>query len=379
MRLGGYSSSVSTTERVCHVSPWRSPASSWEMTLGLFPFKMFELIPANNLISRYLQYKVKDMENILKIYWTEISEDARRQFIDANSAFTAWEAARKAATEVKGGMFWKHQDGGEYLIRTALDNSQKSLGARSEKTMAIYENFKARKEQAEQRVSELAAVLERHRRMNRALLVGRAPVILIEILNRLYKTGLAEHFTVVGTHALYAYEATAGVRFREAALATQDVDLLWDTRKRLIFLTQMETLGTSMLELIRKVDKTFEIRDDQKYTAVNSQGFEIDIIRREAVEGDPHPLKMTDAEDEFYAVQARKAGILLAGPRFSSVVVATNGAMARMNTISPLAFSKFKRWMAGLSDRDPLKRERDLLQAELVEALVEEYLPHLTV
>jgi len=319
------------------------------------------------------------MENILKLYWTEISEDARRQFIDANSAFTAWESARKAAAEVKGGMLWKHQDGGEYLIRTSPTNAQKSLGRRSDETTAIYEGFKARKEQAEKRLSDLVATLERHRRMNRAILVGRAPVILVEILNRLYKAGLAEHFTVVGTHALYAYEATAGVRFREAALATQDVDLLWDTRKRLVFLTKMETLGTSMLELIRKVDKTFEIRKDQKYTAVNSQGFEVDIIRREAIEGDPHPLKMTDAEDEFYAVQAKKAGLLLAGPRFSSMIVATNGAMARINTISPLAFATFKRWMSGAADRDPLKRERDLLQAELVEALVEEYLPHLTV
>ena len=55
------------------------------------------------------------MENLLKLYWTEMSEDARRQFIDANSVFTAWEAARKGVAEVKGGMFWKRQDGGEYL------------------------------------------------------------------------------------------------------------------------------------------------------------------------------------------------------------------------------------------------------------------------
>lgn len=317
------------------------------------------------------------MKNLLKFHWTEISEDARRQFIDANSVFTAWEAARKGAAEVKGGMFWKNQDGGEYLIRTSPTNSQKSLGPRSETTIAIYQSFKARKEQAERRLSDLTAELTRHQRMNRALLVGRAPTILIGILDRLYRAGLAEHFTVVGTHALYAYEATAGVRFREAALATRDIDLLWDTRKRLTFVTQMEILETSMLGLIRKVDNTFQLREDQKYTAVNSQGFEVDIIRREAVEGDPHPLRMTDAENEFYAVQAKKAGTLLSGPRFSSMIVATNGTMARMNTISPLAFAKFKRWMAGSPDRDPLKKERDLLQAELVEALVEEYLPHL--
>src|SRR6185369_15764100 len=99
------------------------------------------------------------MENLLKLYWTEMSDDARRQFIDANSVFTAWEAARKGVAEVKGGMFWKRQDGGEYLIRTSPTNSQKSLGPRSEKTIAIYGSFKARKEQAEQRLSDLTAEL----------------------------------------------------------------------------------------------------------------------------------------------------------------------------------------------------------------------------
>ena len=37
-----------------------------------------------------------------------------------------------------------------------------------------------------------------------------------------------------------------------------------------------------------------------------------------------------------------------------------------------LECTKFKKWMGGLADRDPLKRDRDLLQDELVEALVEE-------
>jgi len=120
------------------------------------------------------------------------------------------------------------------------------------------------------------------------------------------------------------------------------------------------------LSLIRKVDSTFQIREDQRYTAVNSQGFEVDIIRREAVEDDPQPMRLTDAEDEFYAVQARRAGVLMAGPRFSSMIVATNGAMARMNTVSPLVFASFKRWMAGTPDREALKRGRDLMQAELV-------------
>jgi hypothetical protein len=139
----------------------------------------------------------------------------------------------------------------------------------------------------------------------------------------------------------------------------------------------MGQLGSSMLELIKKVDSTFEIRQDQKYTAVNSKGFEVDIIRREATEGDPHPLRLTDDEGDFYAVQAKGAGVLLDGPRFSSMIVSVTGHMARMNTISPVAFVMFKRWMAEQPDRDTMKRRRDKLQADLVEELVKEYLPQL--
>jgi hypothetical protein len=197
------------------------------------------------------------------------------------------------------------------------------------------------------------------------LFVGRAPQIFVEILNTLAKFGLAEHFMVIGTHALYAYEAAAGIRFESTeALATRDVDLLGDTRKRIRFITKMEKLGSSMIGMLQKVDKTFEIRDEQRYTAVNSSGFEVDIIRREAAEGDPHPLLLT-------------AGVLLNSPSFSAMIVSPSGHMARMNTVSPLVFAQFKRWMAAQPNRESMKVDRDRMQAELVEQLVEEYLPHL--
>jgi hypothetical protein len=101
------------------------------------------------------------------------------------------------------------------------------------------------------------------------------------------------------------------------------------------------------------------------------------VIRREAKDGDPHPLRLTGHEDEFYAVQAEKAGILLDGEKFSAMIVSGTGRMARMNTISPVVFAKFKRWMSGQTGREPLKRRRDIIQAELVEELVAEFFPNL--
>lgn len=307
----------------------------------------------------------------------DIGDDARRQYIDGRATFEALEAANAQAATVRGGMYWKTVKGVDYLVRTSTRNAQKSLGPRSADTEAIHAGFFTRKNEAQARVKDLSEALARHQRMNRALFVGRVPTIVIDILDMLERAGIAEHFTVVGTHALYAYEAAAGVRVQSAAVATRDVDLLWDTRKRFKLATQLKRLDASMLALLRKVDKSFSLIEAQRYTAVNSQGFEVDILRREAQEEDPHPAQLSDAPDDFWVVQARNAEQLVSAPRFSAVTVGVTGHMARMNTVHPLAFARFKRWLAGRPDRDPLKARRDTLQADTVEALVRDYLPQL--
>jgi hypothetical protein len=308
------------------------------------------------------------MSNIREIHFLDIGEDAQRQYIDAQSVFTAWEDVKKAAAEVRGGMYWQTKNGKDYLIRTAIDNSQKSLGPRSEENEAIYKKFSERKEQTERRLTDLNAELIRHQRMNRALRVGRAPRLLIEILDRLYRSGLSEYFTVIGTWSLYAYESAVGVRCDPEVLATRDLDLLWDNCK-------MKSLDTTFLGLLKKIDSTFEIRSDQRHTAVNSKGFEVDIICGEGKDAGPLPLKISEDGDDFYVIQEKRAGLLLDSSRFSSMVVSTSGHMARMRTISPTVFVRLKRWMAEQPDRDPLKRRKDVLQAEVVEKLVEECLP----
>jgi len=318
------------------------------------------------------------MDITLKNHIQEIDGNAQRQYIDAKSVFTALEEAKKNAAEVRGGMLWKTQNGKDYLIRTTTRRGQKSLGPRSEQNETIYREFTARKQRVEKRVSDLRGELERHRKLNKVYHVGRAPEIVVAILDKLAASGLADYFTVIGTHSLYAYEAAAGIRFvSDEALETKDMDLLWDTRKRLSFIAQMEGLNSSFLGLLREVDSTFDLRSDQLYTAVNNHGFEVDVIRRELKDGDPHPLRLTEHEDEFYAVQAKRAGILLDGEKFSAIIVSSNGRMARMNTISPVVFAKFKRWMAGQDSREPLKRQRDILQAELVEEMVAEFFPNM--
>ena len=147
------------------------------------------------------------------------------------------------------------------------------------------------------------------------------------------------------------------------------------SRKRILFSTQLAKVDSSMLGVLKKVDSTFRIRKSQKYTAVNKDGFEVDIIRRERAGDDPHPVKLSDEDEDFWVVQARRANVLLDSPGFSAVIVATNGTMARMNTVHPATFVAFKRWMASQPDREALKRRRDVLQADAVQTLLDKYLP----
>jgi len=149
------------------------------------------------------------------------------------------------------------------------------------------------------------------------------PALAVGVLQVIETAGLGEHFTVVGTHALYAYESAAGVRIAQGALATQDVDLLWDARKRVRFLTDIDRLDTSI-------------------------------------------------EDDIWPVQARRASVLTTAPRFEHVVVSATGRMALMRTIAPQAFIDFKLWLAEkAADRPESKRRRDRHQAAIVQELLD--------
>src|SRR3989344_3475475 len=162
-----------------------------------------------------------------------LPDSAARQFIDSITIFEEYQRTRKQASQYAGGMYWKAQGPYEYLVKTQRDNSQ-------------------------ERLKTLRAALTDAQRLNKALKVGRTPAMVIDILQALEDAGLAEHFTVVGTHSLYAYESAAGVRIVQGALATQDVDLLWDARRRVRFITEMERSDVSMLQVLQRADSTFQ-------------------------------------------------------------------------------------------------------------------------
>ena len=195
--------------------------------------------------------------------WINIPDNAARQWVDSSTIYQEFEKTKVKAKSFSGGMYWKKQGDYEYLVKTNVDNRQQRVGKRSAETELAYREFMAKKADIEERLRSLRDAVKEAERLNKALKVGRAPAVLIDILHAIHDSGLSEHFTVVGTHALYAYETAAGVRIEQAAMATLDVDLLWDARKKVQFLSDMAKLDDSLLSVLQRADRTFVRKEGQ--------------------------------------------------------------------------------------------------------------------
>lgn len=312
---------------------------------------------------------------ISEIVFIELSSRQLSQYVDACAVFDALDAAEQRASKFRGSMFVRTVGDRSYLIRRDTRGQQRSIGPITEENQFAAQKFTTEKAAIEERVKHLRAELDTHRKLNRSLRVGRAPSIMVRALQALKDAGVDRHFLVVGTHALFAYEQRAGVRFPGDALATQDVDLLLDTRKRAQFLAQLDKVDLSLVDLLRRADKTFELKQGDLCTLVNASGFEIDVIRRMATDKDEHPMRATAHEDDIWPVQVATGDKLLGAAPYEQIVVASTGEMARMRTIAPSDYARVKRELGKRKDRDPLKARKDLLQADLVAKLVHDYLP----
>jgi hypothetical protein len=245
--------------------------------------------------------------NFAVMHYLSLSDNAARQVSDSLTVFAEFERVKAQVRPYAGSMYWKREGDYEYLVKTKpRRRTQQRLGARSEETEQIFADFMQRKHSLEQRLTSLREALTEAERMNKAVKAGRVPTLVVTLLNTLEDTGLSPHFTVVGTHALYAYETAASVRIMPGALATQDVDLLWDARRRVQFMTDIERLDASMLGVLKLADRTFERKRGQNETAINAKGFEVDFLRRQPIDGDPHPFffpppKMTSGRCRRFA------------------------------------------------------------------------------
>ena len=308
---------------------------------------------------------------------TELSDNQRRIYIDTSQVYEAYLAAFKKNLSSKGGMHWKKAKGRQYLFRTRdRYGNGKSLGPRSPETEKILADFRRSKQQAKERLASIRTRLKEQARFCKAALIQRVPRVVTSILRLLEQHRLlGRDILVVGTNSLYAFEAAGGVFFDNPIMATSDMDLLWDLRGRLSLVSDTDSDRVGIMDILRKVDRSFEPSSTNKYRAVNRNGYMVDLIK-------PIPKPIWRKEptriggpDDLIAAEIRNLKWLIASPKFSQTVIGEDGFPATMVTPDPRAFALHKLWLSEQDDREPVKKRRDQNQALAVFQLVIQYLP----
>lgn len=307
--------------------------------------------------------------------YSVLSADSRRALINAQQLYENYLEVGRRLESHRGGMRWKKTNNREYLFRTRGGRGYgKSLGVRSAETEEIYEQFHKNKTALEVRKRELLREIQRQSKICVAMELVRVPKMSADILRSLDQAGLMGHgLRVVGTHAIYAYEVAAGVFVEQGLMETKDVDLLFDAEVKLRLSGEIDATG--LIGLLKRVDKTFEVVAEGGFSAVNSRGFMVELVKPV-----PKPPMKVEAQSIGHApndlVAAEMEGFrwLKSAPPFIRIAIAEDGFPVRIHAPDPRFFALNKLWVSQRPSRNPLKKPRDYAQAKVVASLAESYL-----
>lgn len=300
-----------------------------------------------------------------------------RQLVDMKQLYeTLLQAEAEEARNFKGSMSWKRVHGRDYLYRKRTDE-WKSLGPRSADTEHALAQFQHGRAMIKERIQSLKDQIELMAPICRAMRLGRMPSISARILRRLDAQGIIGHgLSVVGTHALFAYESLVSAHFDSEHVATADIDLLFDAGASLK-LVAPELKQSGLIGQLRKVDRSFAAAPGS-FRAANDDGFLVDLIMPQPKDPSraPSRRRIGETADDQAAAEIEGLGWLQNSEAISEIVIDEKGFPARICAPDPRAFAVHKAWLSQRPDRDPGKRRRDLAQATAVAELVRAHLPN---
>lgn len=303
-----------------------------------------------------------------------LSNQQRLNLVNTEQLYESWLSTRhRIDREFRYGMRWKRVREREYLFRAKDRKGHgESLGPRSPETEQILESYNASRANAMQRIAGIDKQLTEQARLNKALRLDRVPSVVAKILRELDQYNLRDSFTVLGTQAMYGYEAAGGVHFLLELLASGDVDLLYDARQQ-VTLVSSKLDGHGLLGLLQGVDRTFECVRKRGFRAANAGQFMVDLIIA------PRPMQkaeaVTFAPDDLVASEVPGLQWLVNVPKLETVAIDEDGMPAPFRVPDPRAFALHKAWLSGQTSREPVKQQRDLAQARAIAALVMQYMP----
>jgi len=309
------------------------------------------------------------------MFFIPLEPEQRRIYLNTCQVYQAFCETLQQTQHYQGGMRWKKSGDKEYLFKTRDGRGNgKSMGVRNAQTEAIYAAFHHQKQQSKQRLSELQTALTRQAKLAVAININRVPKTAANVVRVLDRAGLLGHgLTVLGTHALYAYEAAAGLQFDSGLLATMDIDLLFDAQRKLKLRGDLS--HSDLIGLLKKADASFELTAKGHYRAVNNKGFMVELIK--TLPTPPTKIekqRLTPLAEDLVAAEIEGLTWLDNAPNFKQQVIAADGVPVEFVVPDPRYFALHKLWLSQLASREAIKKPRDFQQAQAVATVAMDYL-----
>jgi len=304
-----------------------------------------------------------------------ISNQQAKIIVDARQSFEAWRRDVALKNDFRGSMHWKFIKGKDYLYRGYTGGKNASLGARNSETEAIKEKFDENKSEAIEREKIALQQVKLHAAFIKAVGLNRFPSAGAKVIRALQKQGIPHK--IIGTNAIYAYEMAGGVLFNSDHLATQDIDVLFDSRQSLKIASNLDR--GSLLGLIQRTDKSFQplSNSPREFAAVNADQYRVDFITQ-----GHSPMRVSEFnslldDGDLQPVEIDSLKWVLSAPTFEQIVFDSIGMPVLLNAIDPRAFVLHKWYVSKQPDRDRVKAIRDEAQARSVASLLRNQLPQL--
>lgn len=288
----------------------------------------------------------------------EMNEDAVRFLINLRTPYDCWlESARVLAP---GRLQWKGPDNYKSLYRMIDGNGNgSSLGPVSDTTLALYNEYIQHKEWEALRWERLTELGRHYTPFRFPRVSGR----MGRIIRQLDVCGFIGPLQVVGDVAVAAYTLEAQIIL--PFTSPNALELGWTNVAR----TPLpDRDAETPFHALQRLDASFRLEKDGR--AINAKSDEVEMLIAPSLVGKISP------KEKFRSIPLDEQEWLLLGDPVEQLLYDTNNRPLRIVAPDPRYFALQKLWLADKPSRDPLKKDKDRTQGELVLHLVHLKMPH---
>ena len=305
-------------------------------------------------------------------FFRELEVTQQETLARAVQAYESYLSALKEGRPLKGGMHWKKIKGKNYLYkyRDRYGNGREPGSPDAGNGTPVH-GIRTRAPRVDRAIGFSTRGPGHAVRFCRAALIHRVPETIIRIVRRLEMDGLTgATVTVIGTHALHAYEFAAGV-FIEVPKGSP----FWSGAAQKLTLAATRPIPPDdLLRLLGQADRSFQPLTGNGFQAVNKADFLVKLARPPVVRVQTRPA-LHDAPGPAVPADSGDLTALLGAPKFSQVVIGKRGTPTTLVVPDPRALALHKLWLSQQEDREPEDRSRDRAQAMALAELILRYLP----